>query len=170
MGFLDVRVLNPTPKWYANLELLWLTLNKTKQNNKKKELSKAYEINKKRKKKAYNKRILQVENGSFTPLVIWATGAMRHECLFKLSRNDLKEKENQLQCYNHIDPWKNCISLRKPIGICILGSRSVFQNGNLEMSLSGDGYASEFQSNLQINKITHDTRHRFIFVMIIDKL
>ena len=113
MGFLDVRVLNPTAKRYANLELLWLTLNKTKQNKKTKELSKAYEINKKRKKKAYNKRILQVENGSFTPLVISATGAMSHECLFKLSRNDLKEKENQMQCYNHIDPLKKLHFFKK---------------------------------------------------------
>ena len=38
--------------------------------------------------------------------------------------------------------------LIKSIGIYIRGSRSVFQNDNLEMSLSGDAQTSEFQSNI----------------------
>ena len=63
MAFLDVRVFNPNAKQYANIEL-----------------SKAYEINEKEKKKTYNERILQVEHGSFTPLVMSATGGMSREC------------------------------------------------------------------------------------------
>ena len=56
-------------------------------------------------------------------------------------------------------------------GICICGSRSVFQNDNMEMSLSGDAYRSEFQLSMQINKITYDARNRVnivYFIMIID--
>ena len=63
MAFLDVRVFNPNAKRYANIEL-----------------SKAYEINEKEKKKTYNERILQVDHGSFTPLVMSATGEMCREC------------------------------------------------------------------------------------------
>ena len=63
MAFLDVRVFNPNAKRYANIEL-----------------SKAYEINEKEKKKTYNERTLQVEHGSFTPLVMSATGGMSREC------------------------------------------------------------------------------------------
>ena len=63
MAFLDARVFNPNAKRYANIEL-----------------SKTYEINEKEKKKTYNERILQVEHGSFTPLVMSTTGGMSHEC------------------------------------------------------------------------------------------
>ena len=63
MAFLDVRVFNTNAKRYANIQL-----------------SKAYEINKKEKNKKYNERILQVEHGSFTPLVMSATGRMSREC------------------------------------------------------------------------------------------
>ena len=45
--------------------------------------------------------------------------------------------------YNVTITWirrKIAFSLIKLIGICIRGSRSVFQNDNLEMSLSGEAY------------------------------
>ena len=79
-----------------------------------------------------------------------ATGGMSRECkkiLFMLSRNDLQERKNQLQCNNHMDPKKIAFSLIKSVGICIRGSRSVFQNDNQEMS-SGEAYTSEFQSSI----------------------
>ena len=62
IAFFDVRVFNPTAKRYANQEI-----------------SKSYDINEKEKKKLYNERILQVEHGSFTPLVMSATGGMSRE-------------------------------------------------------------------------------------------
>ena len=62
IAFLDVRVFNTNAKQYANIEL-----------------SKTYEINKKEKKKIYNKRIIQVEHRSFIPLVMSATRAMSCE-------------------------------------------------------------------------------------------
>ena len=56
-AFFDVRVSNPLAGRYGNSKV-----------------SKAYEINEKVKKRAYNERVFQVEQGSFTPLVfnaIW---------------------------------------------------------------------------------------------------
>ena len=53
MAFLDLRVFNPNGKVYANIEL-----------------SKAYGINKKKGKERNNERILLIERGSFTPLVM----------------------------------------------------------------------------------------------------
>ena len=47
-----------------------------------------------------------------------------------------------------MNPKKIVFSLIKSIGICIRGSHSVFQNDNLEMSLSGDPYTSEFQLSM----------------------
>ena len=70
MAFLDVRVFNPNAKRYANIEL-----------------SKAYEINEKEKKKTFNERIHQVEHGSFPPLVMSATIGMSRECKIFYSRH-----------------------------------------------------------------------------------
>lgn len=42
-------------------------------------LSKSYEINEKEKNKYYNERIVQIEHGSFTPLVMSTTAGMSRE-------------------------------------------------------------------------------------------
>ena len=133
MAFLDVRVFNPNAKRYANIEL-----------------SKAYEINEKEKKKTYNERILQVEHGSFTPLVMSATGGMSRECKKFYSRLAEMICKKRKTNYNVTITWIRRIiafSLIKSVRICIRGSRSVFQNANLKMSLGGDAYTSEFQSS-----------------------
>ena len=63
MAFFDVGVFNPNAKRYV-----------------KQDLTNSYEQNEKEKKKAYNERITQIEHGSFTPLVMSATGGMGREC------------------------------------------------------------------------------------------
>ena len=62
MAFFDVRVFNPKAKRYA-----------------KQELSKTYQFNEKEKKRLYNEQIMQVKHGTFTPLVMSATGGMGRE-------------------------------------------------------------------------------------------
>ena len=59
MAFLNAMFFNSNAKRYANIEL-----------------SNAYEINEKEKKRTYNERILQVEHGSFKPLVMSVTGGI----------------------------------------------------------------------------------------------
>ena len=43
------------------------------------ELTKAYKTNEREKKRQYNERILEVQHGSFTPLVMTALGGMGRE-------------------------------------------------------------------------------------------
>ena len=62
VGLFNVRVFNSTAKRYAN-----------------EELRKSYKVNEKEKKKQYNERILQIKHGTFTPLVMSATGGMGRE-------------------------------------------------------------------------------------------
>ena len=134
MTFVDVRVFNPNAKRYANIEL-----------------SKAYEINEKEKKKTYNERIIQVEHGSFTPLVMSPTGGMSREWKKFYSRLAEMICKKGKTNYNLTITWirrKIALSLIKSIGICIHGSRSVFHDENLEMSLGRDAYTSEFQSSM----------------------
>ena len=61
-AFFDIRVFNPMARQYESQEL-----------------NKAYEINEREKKRQYNERILEVEHGSFTPLVMTALGGMGRE-------------------------------------------------------------------------------------------
>ena len=62
IAFFDVRVFNPNARRYA-----------------KQEISKTYQFNEKEKKCLYNERIMQVERGTFTPLVMSATGGIGRE-------------------------------------------------------------------------------------------
>ena len=62
MKFFDVRVFNPNARRY-----------------KKQELSKTYQFNEKEKNHLYNERIMQDKHGTFTPLVMSATGGMGRE-------------------------------------------------------------------------------------------
>ena len=133
MAFFDVRVFNPTAKQYVNQEI-----------------SKTYEVNEKEKKKLYNKRILQIEHGIFTPLVMSATGGMGRECkkfYVRLAEMISYKRETS---YSIIAAWvrrKITFSLIKSIGTCLRGSCSVFYNDALEKSLNGNAYTSEFISN-----------------------
>ena len=114
MAFFDVRVFNPNAKRYINHEL-----------------TKSYEMNEKEKKKCYNERILQVEHGSFTPLVMSATGGMGRECKKFYSRLSEIVAEKRGQRYSTVAPWirrKICFSLVNSIGLCLRGSRTVFNN------------------------------------------
>ena len=63
MAFFNVRVFNANAKRYANQDI-----------------SRTYELNEKEKKRLYNERITEIEHGSFTPLVMSATGGMGQEC------------------------------------------------------------------------------------------
>ena len=62
LAFFAERVFNPNARRYA-----------------KQELSKAYQLNEKEKKRFYNEQIMQVEHGTFTPLVMSSTGGMGQE-------------------------------------------------------------------------------------------
>ena len=62
IAFFDASVINPNARRYA-----------------KQELSKTYQLNQKEKKCLYSKRIMQVGGGTFTPLVMSATGGMGRE-------------------------------------------------------------------------------------------
>ena len=56
-AFFDIRVFNPMVRRYGSQKL-----------------NKAYEINERERKRQYDERILEVEHGSFTPLVMTALG------------------------------------------------------------------------------------------------
>ena len=103
-----------------------------------------------KRKKLYNKRILQIEHGNFTPLVMSATGEMGRECKKFYARLAEMISHKRGTSYSVTASWvrrKITFSLIKSIGMCLPGSRSVFYNDALEKSLNEDAYTSEFISN-----------------------
>ena len=62
-AFLDIRVFDPTTNRYLNATL-----------------PRCHEINENEKKRNYKNRILQIEHGTFTPLVFSVYGSMGREC------------------------------------------------------------------------------------------
>ena len=103
MVFFDVRVFNPNARRYA-----------------KQEPSKTY-IN--------IGRIMQVEHGTFTPLVMSATGGMGRESSKFYSRLSKLISEKRESSYSIVATWirrKIIFALIKSIGMCLRGSRLVF--------------------------------------------
>ena len=134
MAFFDVRVFNPNARRYA-----------------KQELSKTYQLNEKEKKRLYNERIMQVEHGTFTPLVMSATGGMGRESSKFYSRLSELISEKRESSYSIVATWirrKIIFALIKSIGMCLRGSRSVFHREKLEQSIKDDELLSELSSKV----------------------
>ena len=107
--FCDVRVFNPLTKCYRT-----------------KTLAKVHELNEKEKKVKYAARVVEVENGSFTPLVFSCFGGMSRECtlFFKRLSEKFADKRNatlsETTCYIRT---KLSFALIKGVVLCIRGSR-----------------------------------------------
>ena len=113
-AFLDVRVFHPNASRYVNLSL-----------------QQCYKRNEDEKKRHYNERILQVENGSFTPLVFSIYGGMARKCQMFYSRlADLLAEKKKIS-KSIISSWirtKLCYALQKSLLLCLRGSRSLNRN------------------------------------------
>ena len=88
VAFFDVRDFNPTAKWFVN-----------------EEPRKSNKVNEKEKKKQYNYCILQVEHGTFTPLVISTTGGMICESRKFYDRLLEMKSEKRKENYAFIVSW-----------------------------------------------------------------
>ena len=104
-----------------------------------------------KKKKNYNERILQVEHGSFTPLVMTANGGFARESVkFYARLAELIASKRNTQ-YSVVSAWikrKVVFSLMNSIGLSVRGSRSVYNNENIEPSINNGPVASELLSNI----------------------
>ena len=125
--FCDIRVFNPLAKCYRN-----------------KSLAKIHETNEKEKKVKYAQRIIEVEHGSFTPLVFSCFGGMSRECgaFYKQLAEKLAVKRrittSEATCFIRT---RLSFSLVKSLVLCICGSRSIRDNpscpvGETDISLT----------------------------------
>ena len=109
-AFCDVRVFNPLAQTYSNQTL-----------------QAAHISNENEKKREYGERVLNVEHGSFTPLVFTCFGGMSNECTSFYNR--LSDKISKIRDIPESlsRSWirtKLSFSLLKTANLCIRGTRS----------------------------------------------
>ena len=95
---------------------------------------------------------LNIEHGSFTPLVMSANGGMGRECRKVFSRLSEMIAEKRNQSRSIISSWirrKINFSLMKSLGLCLRGSRSIFDK-NIESSMVEDAAVSELTSKIKV--------------------
>ena len=111
MAFFDVRVFNPFAKSHLSCKL-----------------DAVFRSNEMTKKRSYNERIIQVEHGSFTPIVMSAYGGFGKETSIFISRLiDQLSKKNDMQASivaNYLRT-KIAFELVRAQVMCIRGSRSL---------------------------------------------
>jgi len=138
VAFFDMRVFNPTATRYVNQSP-----------------AKCYMLNEKEKKRSYNERVMQVEHGSFTPIVLSATGGIGREGKKFYTRLSEMISEKRNQSFPLITSWirrKISFALVRSIGMCIRGSRSVIQS-QLVDSIYQDARSSEMISNMHLSEL-----------------
>ena len=96
--FLDIRVMHPNCQSYAD-----------------KDIAKVYEDHEREKKRAYNERVIQVEKGTFTPIVFSTFGGMGQEAdrYHKRLAELIAEKRNE--SYSHVVDY-----IRTRLRFCLL--------------------------------------------------
>ena len=107
-AFFDVRVFHPNADSYRDLELQQIYRNHE------------------RKKRLYTRRVLDIEQGTFTPLIFTLTGGMGNECLQYHSRLaqliSIKKGEDYAKTISWIRARTSFALLRSAL-ICLRGSR-----------------------------------------------
>ncbi len=108
-AFLDVRVFDSTaPR----------TLDKP--------LKSLHQLHEQEKRRAYNQRILQIEQGSFTPLVFTTMGGQAYECDRFYNRLSAMLSEKRGEAKSQTTTYIRCkinFSLLKSALLCIRGTR-----------------------------------------------
>ena len=94
---------------------------------------------------------MQVERGTFIPLVMPATGGMGRESSKFYSHLSELISEKREWSYSIVATWilrKIIFVLIKSIGMCLRGSRSVYHREKLEQSVKDDEFLSELSSKV----------------------
>ena len=98
--FLDVRVVHPNCPSYVN-----------------KDIAQVYKTHEQEKKRTYNERIMQVEKGSFTPIVMSTFGGMGQEAEAFHKRLAQLISEKRHESYSHVVNY-----IRTRLRFCLLKS------------------------------------------------
>ena len=132
-AFFDVRVFDLNAQRYENLEL-----------------NKCFLYNEAEKKRHYNDRVNDVENGTFTPLVFTTNGGMGRECnlFYKRLAEILSEKRGV--------PFHECISfIRSKISFSLVGSALLCVHGS-RSTWSRETNLNDIELKNSLSRVNHD--------------
>jgi len=124
-AFFDVRVFHP----YADCD-------------RDKELVQIYRNHENEKRRLYSRRTLDIEQGTFTPLVFSSTGGMGKECLRFHSRLAELLAAKKGESYSTTICWiraRTSFALLRSALVCLRGSRSrnfKSVNGNIDLDIA----------------------------------
>ena len=113
MAFFDIRVFNPFAKSYSNSNLEAI-----------------FRSNEAAKKREYNQRVIRVEHGSFTPIVLSAFGGLGNETsrfVGKLIEKLSEKKQSEKSVVASYTRRKISFELVKSQVACIRGSRNIWK-------------------------------------------
>ena len=131
MAFFDIRVFSPFAKSYANISL--------------ESMFRSHEAAKKRE---YNERVIQVEHGSFTPVVLSAFGGMGYETgrfVGKLIEKLSEKRQTEKSVVASYIRRKISFELVKSQVACVRGSRNLWKKLVLD---TGDIEVVDQQANI----------------------
>ena len=109
MAFFDIKIFNPFAKTYLNMNL-----------------DSAFRTNEKSKKREYNERVVRVEHGSFTPVVLSSCGGFGVETsrfISKLIKKTSEKKDLTQSVVSNYIRTKISFQLVRSQVACIRGSR-----------------------------------------------
>ena len=101
----------------------------------------------------YNQRILEVEHGTFTPLVIGTNGGMGKECQMFMKNLAEKLAIKQSEEYAYVMTWlrtKLSFEILRSTVLCVRGSRRPWNTH--ARSLTDDFMLHVHEAGLNINK------------------
>ena len=119
-AFFDVRVTHVNSKCYQS-----------------KPTSEVFKEQEEEKKRKYQQRVLDVEMGSFTPLVFGTNGGMGYECQRFLKHLADKIAQKDTEPYHIVITWLRTqisFELLRSVHACVRGSRTPFRS-KIEQSL-----------------------------------
>jgi len=124
-AFFDVRVFHPNADCYRDKELVQI-----------------YQNHENEKRRLYSRRTLDIEQGTFTPLVFSSTGGMGKECLrFHSPLAELLAAKKG-ECYSTTIRWiraRTPFALLRSAIVCLRGTRSRnFKSviGNIDLDIA----------------------------------
>ena len=108
--------------------------------NQNKTTEQIFESQENEKKRQYNQRVIDVEHGTFTPLVFGTNGGFGKECELFIAKLAEKLSIKTDESYAAVITWlrtKLSFSILKSVNVCVRGSRRPFKN-SLQEEVVGD--------------------------------
>ena len=112
--------------------------------NQDKQTAEVFLNHEKEKKRQYLKRVLDVEHGTFTPLIFGTNGGLGKESSDFIKNIALKIAEQEDEKFGIVMSWlrtKLSFELLKSVLLCVRGSRTPFRKQNI------DSYVMDFKMN-----------------------